>query len=105
MIFRFWRGWTRPEDADEYAQLLAGTIIPDIFSRNINGLLGVKMLRRDADEVAGEVEFATILQFDKLASVKNFMGEDYIQAHIPAAAQKLFTRWDSTCAHYEMFEA
>jgi hypothetical protein len=108
MILRFWRGWVRPEDADEYAALLSGTIIPDILSRGIDGLIDVQMLRRDSSELCSaeledEVEFATIIRFDELASVKNFMGEDYIKAHIPAAAQKLFTRWDKTCAHYELF--
>jgi len=105
MILRFWRGWVSPENADEYAALLSGTIIPEILTRRIKGLIDVQMLRRDADEVDGEVEFATIIRFDALSSVKNFMGEDYVQAHIPTAAQKLFTRWDKTCAHYEMFGA
>ncbi len=103
MILRFWRGWTRPEDADEYAALLSGVIIPDILARGIDGLVDVQMLRRNEAELEGEVEFATIIRFDKLASVKNFMGEDYVRAHIPAAAQKLFTRWDKVCAHYETF--
>lgn len=103
MILRFWRGWTRPEHADEYAALLSNVIFPEILSRGIDGLIDVQMMRRDETGEDGEVEFATIMRFDRLESVKNFMGEDYKQAHIPAAAQKLFTRWDKVCAHYEVF--
>jgi len=102
VILRYWRGWTSLDNADEYAALLSDVILPDILARGIEGLIDAQMLRRADDEVIGEVEFATIIRFDSLDSVKNFMGEDYAKAHIPAAAQKLFTRWDKRCAHYEV---
>ena len=82
MILRFWRGWTRPEHADDYATLLSDVIFPEILSRGIDGLIDVQMMRRDETGEDGEVEFATIMRFDRLESVKNFMGENLSLIHI-----------------------
>ena len=71
MIIRYWRGWTTPENAPIYQKLLTEDIIPEIESRNIDGLLHIRMMRREANETETEVEFATLMTFDDLESVKN----------------------------------
>lgn len=103
MIIRYWRGWTTPENAPTYQKLLTEEIIPEIESRNIVGLLHIRMMRRLANETENEVEFATVITFDSLESVKNFMGEDYSQSHIPESAGAVLKRWDKKTAQYELF--
>lgn len=101
MICRFWRGWTTADNAAEYEALLRGTVIPGIEARAIAGFRHIDMMRRD---LAHEVEFATIMWFDSLASVKTFVGQDHEVAHVPATARAVLARWDERVAHYEVFE-
>lgn len=100
MVTRIWRGWTRPEDADSYATLLTGTIIPGILERNIPGLLGITALRR-VDEPSGEVEFATIMRFADWTAVEAFAGADPTKSVVPPAAHALLVLADERSQHYE----
>ena len=63
MIFRIWHGWTSPENADTYENLLKEEIFPGIASKNVPGYRGISLLRRD---LGNEIEFVTIMQFDSL---------------------------------------
>ena len=54
-IMRIWHGYTAPENADAYEQLLKTDILPGIH--RIDGYLGAHLLRREA---GGEVELITI---------------------------------------------
>ena len=45
MIFRIWHGWTTPEKADIYENLLKKEIFPTIASKNISGYRGIQLLR------------------------------------------------------------
>ena len=101
MICRIWRGWTTPENAPAYQDLLCGTVIPGIESRTISGFRHIDMMRRDLEE---EVEFATIMWFDDLASVQAFVGNDHEVAHVPAAARALLSRFDARAVHYDVFD-
>jgi heme-degrading monooxygenase HmoA len=55
MIARLWHGWTRPENADKYHNLLQSRILPEIH--RINGYKGTWLMRRDS---GAEVEFVTV---------------------------------------------
>jgi len=96
MIARVWHGWTSPANADAYENLLRSEVLPGIH--RVGGFKGAQLLRRDA---GSEVEFITITQFDSLDAVKEFAGEDYEVAVVPAAARKLLARFDARSAHYE----
>ena len=61
MILRLWRGWTAPDNADRYEELIAQTIFPGILGQRIAGLHGVELFRRPID---GEVEFMTLMRFE-----------------------------------------
>ncbi len=98
MIKRLWHGWTTPEDADAYEQLLRGEIFPDV-DESVEGYHGVEILRRSDNE---EVEFLTMMRFDSLDSVAEFAGEEYEQAHVPPEARELLTRFDDHATHYEV---
>lgn len=99
MISRIWHGWTSYENAESYQSLLQTEILTGIARRQIAGYRGSHLLRRDLD---GEVEFVTILWFDSLAAVRNFAGEDYEAAVVPAKARQLLSRFDERSAHYEV---
>jgi heme-degrading monooxygenase HmoA len=97
MIGRIWHGWTAPENADAYEQLLRSQILPGIH--RIPGYRGAQLLRRDAD---AEVEFVTLTLFDSLEAVRAFAGEDYELAVVLPEAERLLTRFDKRSTHYEV---
>lgn len=98
-IRRMWRGWTEPEHADAYQELLFAEVIPGIEAKEIPGYRGIEVLRRPLED---EVEFVTMMSFDSLQNVIDFQGEDYARAYVPAAAQKVLKRWNSVASHYEV---
>lgn len=98
MISRIWRGETTRENAAAYEALLKSEILPAIAGRKIRGLSGAHLLKRD---VAGGVEFVTILWFESFEAVKEFAGEDWEAAVVPEKARRLLERFDARSAHYE----
>jgi heme-degrading monooxygenase HmoA len=101
MICRIWRGWTTTENAPRYEEIVRGEVIPGIESRRISGFLSIELMRRPFE---GGVEFATIMWFDDLDAVKNFVGEDYEVAHVPQRARAALSRFDERSAHYEVLD-
>ncbi len=99
MILRLWHGWTRPEQADAYEDLLRREIFPAIGRRGLAGYRGIQLLRRPD---GGEVEFVTIMRFDSLEAVQAFAGDDYEVAVVPPPAQALLLRYDRRSRHYEV---
>ncbi len=99
MISRIWHGWTNPENADAYEQLLKNEIFVNIRQRRISGYIGINLLRRN---LSNEVEFATIMWFDDLSAVRAFAGEDYEVAVVPLRARELLSRFDTRSQHYEV---
>ena len=100
-IRRIWHGWTTPENADAYQELLHREIFPGIEAKEIEGYQSVALYRRDQED---EVEFMTIMTFDSLESVISFQGSDYEKSYVPPAAQKLLKRWDKKAAHFDFIE-
>jgi heme-degrading monooxygenase HmoA len=98
MITRIWRGWTSPANAQAHQTLIETEIFPGIIARDVKGFLGITLLSR---ELADEVEFATVMWFDSLASVKAFAGEDYETAVVPPKALAVLSRFEARSAHYE----
>lgn len=98
MIVRTWRGWTTPENADIYENLLKTEIFPGIAAKNIPGYQAIELLRWDAGD---EVEFVTAMAFDSLEAVKAFAGEDYEVAYVPEKARAVLKRFDERSRHYE----
>ena len=102
MISRIWHGWTRPENADAYEQLLRMEIFPGIQARRIPGYMGIQLHRRDS---GGEVEFVTIMWFDSIESVRAFAGPDYETSVVPPKARALLSRFDARSQHYQVIES
>ena len=101
MICRLWRGWTSPDDADEYERIVRTEVIPDIEARRIPGFRHIDLMRRD---LGGEIEFQTLMWFDSLDAVISFMGEDYSLSHVPLEARAVLNSFDDRAAHYEVID-
>lgn len=99
MICRIWHGWTDPQNANAYQDLLEREIFLGIELQMIDGYQGIHLLRRD---LSSEVEFVTIMWFDSLNAVQQFAGEDYEAAVVPRSAHKLLRRFDQRSQHYEV---
>lgn len=100
-VKRIWHGWTTPENAEPYQDLLHRVVFPGIEAKNIPGYRRIELLRRDLKD---EVEFITIMTFDSLQNVKDFRGKEYEKCYVPEEAQKLLKRWNETSDHYDAVE-
>lgn len=96
MIARIWHGYTKPENADAYQQLLQTTILPGIH--RVQGYQGSYLLRKDG---AAEVEFITMTLWESMEAVREFAGPDRAHAVVPAEARKLLARFDEESVHYD----
>jgi antibiotic biosynthesis monooxygenase (ABM) superfamily enzyme len=101
MISRIWYGWTKPQNADAYENLLKTQIFPGILARNLAGFRRIELLRRTAGE---EVEFVTVMWFSSMEAVRAFAGEQWEVAVVPEAARAVLKRFDPVSRHYEVSE-
>ncbi|MBN1158325.1 MAG: hypothetical protein JXA61_03000 [Bacteroidales bacterium] len=99
MIARIWHGWTTPENAGIYEDLLRKEIFPSIENKNIKGYRKISLLKR---ALGSEVEFITIMVFDSLDGVKEFVREDYEKSYVPQKARQILLRHDESSQHYEI---
>ena len=100
-IKRIWNGWTTPENAEAYLEVLLTQVIPGIEAKRIPGYRGIEVLRRS---VGDEVEFTTIMAFESLQSVIDFQGDDYERAYVPEVARAVLKRWDDRAVHCEVVD-
>lgn len=97
-IVRVWHGWTAPEDADAYEAFLTDEDEGLLATMSGEGYLGYDLLRRKSGD---EVAFVTQIHFADYDAVEAFAGENYEDAHVPAAARELLSRWEDEAVHYE----
>jgi hypothetical protein len=98
MILRLWRGWTTPENADRYEELIRTAIFPGILAKTIAGLEGLELFGRRNE---AEVEFMTLMRFASWDAVKAFAGPDLEVSVVPPAARAVLARFDEKARHYE----
>jgi hypothetical protein len=55
-------------------------------------------------DLGHEVEFQTLMWFDSLEAIKEFVGEDYGASHVPAPARAVLKRFDPRASHYEVID-
>ena len=97
MIVRAWRGWAPSEVADRYATHYRDAVLPEL--RTIPGFRGARLLRHDA---AGETEFVSLTEFDDLAAIRAFAGDDPEVAVVAEEARRVLTRFEQRVTHYEV---
>ena len=95
MITRMWRGWTRPEDADDYERFLLDELFPSM--RGLDGFLAADVLRRDDGD---EVAFVTLTRFRSIDDIRAFAGEQLDVAVIEPRAAELLSHYDQRAANY-----
>jgi antibiotic biosynthesis monooxygenase (ABM) superfamily enzyme len=99
MIARIWHGWTKPENAKVYEDMLRDEIFSSIAARKIKGYGGAELfINEDGDEV----EFVTLLRFESMDGVREFAGGDGSKPVIYPKAEALLTRMDETSRHYRI---
>jgi heme-degrading monooxygenase HmoA len=103
VIGRIWHGWTTTQNADKYEKLLQEEVFSDIAEKEVSGYKRIQLFRRLLDD--DEVEFVTIMWFDSWDAVKQFAGEDYERAYVPAAAREVLSRFHERSQHYEIRES
>ena len=101
MILRIWHGYTTKSNADVYENLLKTEIFPEIESKGIKGYKRMQLLRRELED---ETEFTTIMWFESIKSVIDFVGEDYETVYVPEKARKVLSRFDHKSVHCELRE-
>jgi len=99
MIARIWNGYATNANAPAYESLLQEKIIPSIEQKNISGFKGLQLLKRD---LGNETAFTTIMWFESMDAVKQFAGEDFETAHVPAESQAILSRFDGRSVHCEL---
>lgn len=98
MIARVWHGYTKPEHAQSYEDMLKPELLPGISQKK--GYRGSYLLRRD---LGAEVELITILLWDSLADLRAAAGhDDFETAIIPEERLKYLARFDTKAAHYDV---
>ena len=99
MVERIWHGYTSLENALKYEQLLKKVIFPGIKNKKIPGFRGIKLLKRVMET---EVEFVTIMRFDKLENIVAFTGKEYKIAYVPDEARRILKNYDKVAQHYSV---
>lgn len=99
MIMRYWRGWATPQNADAYERVAREEVFPSFDARDLPGYRGSYLLRRQVGE---EIEFAVIMTFDSIDTVRAFAGDDYETAYVPPSVREVLTHFDGRSAHYEV---
>ena len=81
-----------------FQHILSTKAIPDIEKTRPEGCLSIQLLKR---EIGDEVEFTTIMQFQSVAAIKAFAGDDYEAAHVDSSVKPLLLRYDQRVSHGE----
>jgi heme-degrading monooxygenase HmoA len=97
MIARLWRGSALPERAEDYAEHLETSVLPEL--RQIQGFQGVQLLRQDSLET---VEFIVLTFWESMDAIRKFAGEDAEAAVVAPAAQAMFREYDRRVKHFEV---
>jgi heme-degrading monooxygenase HmoA len=95
VIVRTWRGWTRPEDTDAYADYILHTGIVEY--KKTPGNRGAYLIsRRDGDRT----EFLTISFWDNRESIAAFAGDDIDQAVFYPEDDRYLIDRETTVNHF-----
>lgn len=97
MITRIWRGWTRPEDTEAYADYILATGIAEYAATP--GNLGAYLVSRpDGDRT----EFLTISFWDTPEAIVAFAGDDIDQAVFYPEDDRFLIDRETTVKHFEV---
>jgi heme-degrading monooxygenase HmoA len=98
MVVRTWRGWTRAEDADRYAEYVAETGLKEY--RATPGNRGAWILRRTEGD---RCEFVTVSVWDSLDDIRGFAGDDVGRAVFYPEDDEFLVARELTVDHWELW--
>jgi heme-degrading monooxygenase HmoA len=94
-VARTWRGWTRREDADDYAAYVEETGMSAY--RRTPGNRGAWILRRDDGD---RTEFVTLSFWDSTDAIRGFAGDDIDVAVFYPEDDRFLVERELTVHHY-----
>ena len=95
MIVRIWRGWTRPEDTDAYAEYIVGTGIEAY--KTTPGNQGAYLISRpDGDRT----EFLTVSFWKDRDAIAAFAGNDIEKAVFYPEDDRYLIERETTVSHF-----
>jgi heme-degrading monooxygenase HmoA len=97
MIVRTWRGWTRPEDTEEYAGYIRDTGLAE-YSATPGNQGAYIISRPDGDRT----EFMTISFWESRDSIAAFAGEDIDRAVFYPEDDRYLVDRETTVKHYRV---
>ncbi len=97
MITRIWRGWTRSEDTDAYAEYIIRTGIAEY--KATPGNRGAYLISRPDGE---RTEFLTVSFWDDHESIAAFAGEDIDQAVFYPEDDAFLIDRETTVKHFQV---
>lgn len=101
MICRIWTGVATAENAPKYEHLVRGVVIPAIEARRLPGFLSIDLMKR---QVPHGTQFQTIMWFEDISSIVDFVGDDSERSHVPPEARALLSSFDERAVHFEVLE-
>ena len=97
MIAQIWRGWTRPEDTDAYAEYVLATGIAQYEATP--GNRGAYLISRpDGDRT----EFLTVSFWDTHEAIVAFAGEDIDRAVFHPEDDRYLIERETTVHHFDV---
>ena len=97
MVARHWIGVAKKERADEYILHLQNDTFKQI--QTIPGFVSARILQRELKE---GIEFLIITEWESIASIRQFAGEDHNLPVVPQSVKDMMIRYDNEVRHYEI---
>ena len=98
MIARIWKGRTKIEHLEEYADFMKVRAIPDY--KKTDGFVKLTFLKRTDNEFA---YFNLVTFWENLEVIKNFAGTDFEKAKYYAEDKNYLIDFPEKVKHYEVF--
>jgi heme-degrading monooxygenase HmoA len=99
MITRVWHGRTSLQQADRYLNFLLSKGTEEY--RQTKGNISIKVWRRIENDCC---HFYTVTEWESLAAVKLFAGDDYEKAVYFPEDEGVLLEFEETVLHYESYD-
>lgn len=97
MILRQWKGIAKAAQADKFALHLKTVTFPQVAK--IDGFVRGTVTRRD---IESGVEFLVLTEWETLAAIKQFAGDDAELAVVPPVIEAMLESYDQYATHYQI---
>jgi heme-degrading monooxygenase HmoA len=98
MVERVWSARTTRNGATAYREYFQRVVLPELAA--VAGYRGVRLLQRETGGDA--IEVVVVTEWESLAVIRGFAGDDIERAVVHDEAAALFTDYDRTVRHYEV---